>query len=318
MPTPSISSLILKHVIIASSSSSTATAVDDDTAQLLPLPQLSPSILNTLATQGYVIVPNFLSQSLVDELRQDLIMLRNHHHPNGGVFQQAKIGQDNTNALNTDIRIAETCFLGRGRKELITITSSSSTSMDSIRDRSGGLYDIIDTIRRNLDTIVISGEQQQQLDPSLTELLYAYYPRGGYYRRHRDAIPNSASVLRKYSLLLYLNDANYDPMIDAGQLRLHLDGGGDECPQGVHPNYVDVNATGGTLVLFKSELIPHEVLNTNSERFAIVGWFNRGVSLTDIGRLGDNYSNSSSMVRMGLLAVSMAMVTYGVANIMTS
>ncbi len=302
---PSSSSRLLNAVDVSSSALDTAR-----------LPLLSPSILETLDTQGYAIVPNFLSQSLVDELRQDLVMLRN-----GGIaFKQAKIGQDGTNALNTEIRIAETCFLGRGRKDLTTAMSSID---DSIRDRSGGLYDIIDTLRMKLDTIVIRGEavqrqQQQSLDPSLTELLYAYYPRGGYYRRHRDAMPNSASVLRKYSLLLYLSDENYDPIVDAGQLRLHLDGGGDECPRGVLPNYVDVNPTGGTLVLFKSELIPHEVLNTNSERFALVGWFNRGVSVTDIGtRLGD-IADAGDLVRMGLLAVSIAMVTYGVANIVAS
>ena len=237
-----------------------------------------------------------------------------------GVFKQAKIGQDATNSLNTDIRIAETCFLGRGRNELTSIASAGGQG--SVRDRSGGLYDIIDNLRTSLDTLVDDSTSSTgaKLDSSLTELLYAYYPRGGYYRRHRDAIPNSASVLRKYSLLLYLNDENYDPVVDAGQLRLHLDGGGDECPDGVLPNYIDVNPTGGTLVLFKSELIPHEVLNTNSERYALVGWFNRGVSVTDIGRLGDMASGGgdNGVVRMGLLAVSMAMVTYGVANIMGS
>ena len=298
----------LNAVVVSSSSSASA-----DTAQQ----QLSPPILETLSTQGYVIVPNFLSQSLVNELRQDIISLRKD---GDGVFKQAKIGQDATNSLNTDIRIAETCFLGRGRNELTSIASAGGQG--SVRDRSGGLYDIIDNLRTSLDTLVDDSTSSTgaKLDSSLTELLYAYYPRGGYYRRHRDAIPNSASVLRKYSLLLYLNDENYDPVVDAGQLRLHLDGGGDECPDGVLPNYIDVNPTGGTLVLFKSELIPHEVLNTNSERYALVGWFNRGLSVTDIGRLGDMASGGgdNGVVRMGLLAVSMAMVTYGVANIMGS
>jgi Rps23 Pro-64 3,4-dihydroxylase Tpa1-like proline 4-hydroxylase len=172
-----------------------------------------------------------------------------------------------------------------------------------------------------LDTISNTNNNNGKLDPNLTELLYAYYPLGGYYRRHRDAIPNSASVLRKYSLLLYLNDETYDPVVDGGQLRMHLDRGGDECPPEVLPDFIDVNPTGGMLVLFKSELIPHEVLNTNSERYALVGWFNRGVSVTDIGRLGEAVGGGSgdgSIVRMGLLAVSLAMVTYGVANIMGS
>jgi hypothetical protein len=43
--------------------------------------------------------------------------------------------------------------------------------------------------------------------------------------------------------------------------------------------------------------------------------------MTDIGKLGEAVGGGSgdgSIVRMGLLAVSMAMVTYGVANIMGS
>lgn len=115
--------------------------------------------------------------------------------------------------------------------------------------------------------------------------------------------------------MLYLNDENYDPIADAGQLRLHFDGGGDELPpRGASPRYVDVDPEGGKLVLFRSELIPHEVLNTNAERFVLVGWFNRGVSAADIGRLGGVVGEADGVARAGWMAVAMA--TYGVANIM--
>lgn len=269
-------------------------------------PQISPSDVQTLSNQGYVIIPNFLPQSLVDELRRDITTLRSN-----SAFKQAKIGQDSTNELNTNIRIAETCFLGRNRPELASISAAGGDN--SVRDRSDGLYNILDDLCDSLSELSVS-DSQTRLDKSLSELLYAYYPRGGYYRRHRDAIPNSASVLRKYSLLLYLNEESWDPSVDEGQLRIHLDGGGDECPPGVEPNYVDIDPLGGTLVLFKSEMVPHEVLNTNSERFALVGWYNRGVTAGDIGNLGEA-GGGGDIARIGMMVAAMALVTFGVASI---
>jgi len=53
---------------------------------------------------------------------------------------------------------------------------------------------------------------------------------------------------------------------------MHLDSGGDELPPGEEPNFFDVNPEGGTLVLFESDAIPHEVLDTQQERMAVVGW----------------------------------------------
>lgn len=265
-------------------------------------PQIAQADLASLSEKGYVVIPNFLSRDLVDDLRDDILNLRR-----GGAFREAKIGQDSTNELNKNIRIAETCFLGRNRAELLKINGENS-----IRDRSGGLYDILDNLYDRLSDLSMK-DSAIPLDRSLNELLYAYYPEGGFYRRHRDAIPNSASVLRKYSLLLYLNRDGWSPDKDAGQLRMHLDGGGDECPTGVQPNFIDIDPLGGTLVLFKSEAVPHEVLDTMSERFALVGWFNRPVSASDIANLGEG----GNLVQVGMMAVALALVTVGVSTILS-
>jgi len=164
------------------------TSLSLSTSTTLSMPQISPSDIDTLSTKGYVIIPNFLSQSLVDELRQDITTLRSNN-----AFKQAKIGQDSTNELNTNIRIAETCFLGRNRNELTSITAAGGTN--SVRDRpNDGLYDILDGICDSLQSI----DTSTRLDKSLNELLYAYYPEGGYYRRHRDAVPS------EYECVLYI------------------------------------------------------------------------------------------------------------------
>ena len=155
------------------------TSLSLSTSTSLSIPQISSSDIDTLSKKGYVIIPNFLSQSLVDELRQDITTLRSNN-----AFKQAKIGQDSTNELNTNIRIAETCFLGRNRNELTSITAAGGNN--SVRDRPTGLYDVLDGICDSLQSI----DASTRLDKSLNELLYAYYPEGGYYRRHRDAVPS--------------------------------------------------------------------------------------------------------------------------------
>ena len=300
------------------------------------MPTLPPSAIEALSTRGYAIVPNFLPRSLVDELRRDVDALRRSSSSSSGsgsggssssppLFKRAGIGQDNTNELNEDVRVAETCFLGRNRRELTSV--SLAGGRHSARDRPGGLYDVIDGLRESLDGVVVVNAvddgtattapigSSSKLDKSLDELLYAYYPRGGYYRRHRDSVPNSASVLRKYSLLLYLNDEGWNPEVDGGKLRIHLDGGGDEIPVGKEPEYVDVDPIGGTLVLFRSELIPHEVLDTRNERYAVVGWYNRGLTAADVGTLGGADGGGAGVVKAAMLAVAMALVTFGIASI---
>ena len=155
------------------------------------------------------------------------------------------------------------------------------------------------------------------LDHLWHEVSYAYYPVGGYYKRHVDAEPNELSSMRQYSFILYLNDddshddSSYHdiPIVrngdetmgdtttrtttttqpwtatnGGGQLRLHRDSGHNVLPSNEWPNFVDVLPHGGTLVLFRSDWIPHEVLWTHHERGAVVGWFwrqdNRPTTMT--------------------------------------
>ena len=251
------------------------------------LPRISQNDLEVLKAKGYVVIENFLPEILQEGLRQDVRGLRNQSR-----FSVAKIGQDSTNTLNTKIRIAETCFLGRNKLGDIPNTSRSQ------------LYDVLDLIRRDLP---------QPLDTALSEFLYAYYPSGGFYRRHRDAIPGSVSILRKYSLLIYLNkDWKED---DEGKLRMHMDSGGDELAMGEEPNFIDVAPKGGTLILFDSAQVPHEVLDTQAERVAIVGWFNRPVTPGDLSELS---GGEVSPVRMVALAVSVGLVTVGLITVLGS
>ena len=74
-------------------------------------------------------------------------------------------------------------------------------------------------------------------------------------------------------MLLYLTPDDWREA-DGGQLRIH--GAGDAANGGLqsaHGAMRDVAPTAGTLVLFDSAAVPHEVLPTRRERTVVVGWF---------------------------------------------
>lgn len=268
----------------------TMDAFTSDSDNNLSLPRLSSQNLRDLKEHKYVVVENFLPEPMREELRRDVRNLRDRHK-----FRVARIGQDSTNTLNENIRVAETVFLGKSKLN------------DEPNRHRDALYEILDTVRNDL-----ASDLQTPLDGGLTELLYAYYPRGGFYRRHRDALPGSASTLRKYSLLLYINDENWNCQVDGGALRMHFDSGGDELPDHEQANYRDINPTGGTLVLFQSDAIPHEVIDTQKERMAVIGWYNRPVMATDVVDLSDATTNP---LRLAMLALAAGLVTVGIIGI---
>ena len=287
------------------SQSQSLTALESSATSTSSMPRLSTNAIQQLDKDGYMVLEDWLPQDLVKELRQDIQNLRSN-----GKFNIAKIGQDSTNTLNTDIRIAETCFLGKAKQTLKDVKSPN--------DSRSRLYSVLENMRMDLsgnDMLDRNDENGElikaapALDASLSELLYAYYPRGGFYRRHTDAVIGSASVLRSYSLLIYLN--NEWTEADGGCLRLHLDSGKDFLPPGEEPNYVNVQPKGGTLVLFRSEQVPHEVLDTEAERMAIVGWYNRPVTSADL----ESLASEGDKMRSVMLLVAAGLVTFGLGSI---
>src|SRR5690606_40913567 len=83
---------------------------------------------------------------------------------------------------------------------------------------------------------------------------------GAGYSRHLDRFKDNP--LRTVSVVLYLN-SQWQPG-DGGELRLHL-------PEGS----VDVAPRAGTLAVFMSDSILHEVLPARRQRASLVGWFRR-------------------------------------------
>ena len=94
------------------------------------------------------------------------------------------------------------------------------------------------------------------------ECHFALYPPGSVYLRHLDRFRDDDR--RMVSAVLYLNDADWSEA-DGGQLRMYLQG----------DTAFDVQPIGGTLVVFLSGEVPHEVMPAQRNRLSLTGWFRR-------------------------------------------
>lgn len=90
------------------------------------------------------------------------------------------------------------------------------------------------------------------------ECHFAQYPKGSFYKAHKDSFKSDDR--RTITLITYLNK-NWQEG-DGGELRLHLK---DEV--------VDIKPYGGSVICFRSSEILHEVLMSNKERLSLTGWF---------------------------------------------
>ena len=96
---------------------------------------------------------------------------------------------------------------------------------------------------------------------------YMRYDAGDRYKRHFDAFRGERN--RIVSLVTYLNEG-WQPD-QGGELLLYVEG---EEPVRVTPAF-------GTVVLFLSEEMPHEVLPTARTRFGVAGWFRLNASINN-------------------------------------
>ena len=93
------------------------------------------------------------------------------------------------------------------------------------------------------------------------ECHFACYPPGAFYQKHLDRFRDDDR--RTVTAVYYLNEAWQTE--HGGALRLYL---ADETE-------LDVLPSAGTLVLFISAELPHEVLPATRERLSLTGWFRR-------------------------------------------
>ena len=90
-----------------------------------------------------------------------------------------------------------------------------------------------------------------------SEFHYAFFEKGAFYKRHLDRFSNDQN--RKFSMVTYLNqDRKAD---DGGALLLYTDHG-----------VITILPEWGRMVIFKSDVLEHEVLVSKKDRLSLTGW----------------------------------------------
>jgi hypothetical protein len=177
----------------------------------------------------------------------------------------------------------------------------------------------VDSLRQYLESS--RGPTAAPLLAGGVELSYVLYQTGAYYRQHVDQSQTSDSSRRAISFVLYLGDPTtaiiddddenvivaggrpWDCVTDGGALRVYgktpaavactgntilcsrekaeRDADDDlEDSESCH-YYADITPTAGSLVIFDSATVLHEVRTTHRPRAAVVGWFREHVNSLD-------------------------------------
>ncbi|OEO23151.1 2OG-Fe(II) oxygenase [Pseudomonas sp. J237] len=112
-----------------------------------------------------------------------------------------------------------------------------------------------------IDGLRLALNQQLFLGVDSYESHFAFYPAGAFYKKHLDRFRDDDR--RTVSVVLYLNEQWQDDF--GGELRLYLPDGETR----------DVRPEAGSLVVFMSADMPHEVLPATRDRLSLAGWFRR-------------------------------------------
>ena len=154
-----------------------------------------------------------------------------------GAFQAAGIGRGQAHQLATAVRGDRIAWL----RDDWPAAAQYLVWMDSLREQlNQGLF----------------------LGLAEYEAHYAAYAPGAGYRRHVDRHASGQGGARVVSTVCYLNAPDW-PAAAGGELVMH--------PADADP--VRVPPEGGTLVVFRSDDLPHEVLAAQRHRLSIAGWF---------------------------------------------
>lgn len=204
-----------------------------------PLPAGSPApdrldlLLETLAQNGYASLPDFLSQDTTAALLGEL-----HTLFQAGKAHAAGIG------LGNDYRVLPTV-----RNDIILWLDPAN-----LPPAQAVYWQALEDLRLRLNHRYFLGLTDY-------ESHFAQYPPGGFYKRHLDVFRGTSR--RRISSVFYLNLPWSS--VDGGQLRLYLPGDQTE-------TWVDILPLAGSLVVFDSQTIEHEVLPALRPRASLAGW----------------------------------------------
>jgi SM-20-related protein len=194
------------------------------------------AICAALASRGFAIAPEFLA-------REDVLALRaaGERRRAAGEFHAARVGRGASTQHDSSVRGDEICWLDAARAAA----------------PEAALLARFDALRLALNRELFLGLAE-------LEAHFACYAPGAGYARHLDRFRSDDA--RVISLVLYLNEAWRDE--DGGALRIFASADAREPSRDVLPR-------GGTLVVMRSDTIPHEVTPARAARWSIAGWLRR-------------------------------------------
>ncbi|NGM86393.1 2OG-Fe(II) oxygenase [Parapusillimonas sp. SGNA-6] len=190
--------------------------------------------LNVLAEQGWVVCDGLIETGLCRRLYAYGVDAWKR-----GAFHAAAVGRGAGRAVHPGIRGDAIDWIESG-------------------DAAGPVSEFLrwsEALRQRLNQTLYAGLQT-------SEFHFARYPSGTGYQKHLDQ--HREQRQRKISLSLYLNERWTEA--SAGQLCLYAADDPDAEIARILP-------TLGRLVLFRSDLIPHEVLPCRRPRYSLTGWF---------------------------------------------
>lgn len=191
------------------------------------------SIAEELEKNGHCVCPNFLSALSLRNTQDDFSRIQIE-----GGFSAAGTGQGSGHELRPSVRNDMVHWLNRAAPNRIQ-----------------------QALWRKLDRLKNAFNRTLYLGIRGFEGHYAFYPEGGFYKRHLDCFRKGGD--RVISLVLYLNQDWQ--AVDGGRLRIYQGDAKD--------SHIDVSPYGGTMVCFMSQDSEHEVLLNHKGRASFTGWF---------------------------------------------
>ncbi len=190
-------------------------------------------IIDGVLADGYGICDDFLDKDEVDNLLKTF-----SKRYQAGLFKEASIGKQSE--VQKDLQI-------RGDEILWLENDSIDISERILLDRN---QEFINYLNRTC-----------YLGISDSEIHFAKYEVGKFYRRHRDTF--QAQKGRVLSVIYYLNQ-DWIPA-NGGNLIIYTNQDNTEIP-------ITISPLAGRLVCFESEKLDHEVTEAFKERFSVTGW----------------------------------------------
>lgn len=195
------------------------------------------ALFSQLIRQGWATEQCLLNEKALEQLRAEC--LQGWH---AGSFHEAAVGRANARQRRANIRSDFIYWLDPAHA-------------------GAGVNDYFE----RLEALRLQLNYQLYLGLTEIEAHFAIYPKGARYACHLDRFCDDDT--RVISSVLYLNP-HWDKTM-GGQLRLYQ---GED-----RTTYHDIDPVAGTLVVFLSDQIWHEVLPTQQERLSVTAWFRRRV-----------------------------------------